>query len=115
VDKYLLVLRGGNNMWDQFSPEDIQKLTERYFAWTDALIKSGKFVGAEELTQDGRVVRDESGTLTDGPYVETKDAIGGYYLIQAADYDEAVAVAKESPIFTHGGYVEVRRLNVRER
>lgn len=111
MEKFMLILRGGNNMWENFSPEEMQRITERYFAWTDGLIKGGNLTGVGELEQHGRELRQVDGVMTDGPFVETKDAIGGYYLITAADYDEAVKLARESPIFAHGGFVEVRQLH----
>lgn len=108
MQKFMLLLRDGEDNWSTFSPTEIQQLMERYLAWTSNLAAEGKLIHADRLQARGRVVTMPTGAATDGPFVETKDAIGGYYMITAADLDEATVVAQECPVFAHGGYVEVR-------
>ena len=87
----------------------MQQALQQYFAWSDKLRSEGRLVSAEELAGDGKTVRARDGQMViDGPYVETKDAIGGYYLIEAANEDEAAEIAKGCPTLNHGGFVEVR-------
>jgi len=64
--------------------------------------------GGNELQQTGRVLQPNGHGIADGPYTETKESVGGYFVIEAANYDEAVEVAKGCPSLHHEGTVEVR-------
>ena len=107
--QFMLLIRGDEGVLAAMSPTEIEATLGAYFAWTDRLRAEGRLLGSEELQRGGRVIQPGAdGLLTDGPYIETKEGIGGYYLITAADEDEAVAVARDCPAFGHGAYVEVR-------
>jgi hypothetical protein len=109
VAQFMLLIRGGNEASSQFTPEQMEQALGKYFAWSDRLRKEGRLVGADELADGGRTVRVRDGQFViDGPYTETKDAIGGYYQIEAADEAEAAEIAKDCPVLGHGGFVEVR-------
>jgi hypothetical protein len=70
-------------------------------------------VGANKLVDDaGKVLRGGKATATDGPYSETKEVLGGYYLIEAASYDEAVRLSLDHPHLQYDGTIEVRRVEV---
>jgi len=90
------------------SPEEMQKALEKYMAWA----KKPFTVDSKRLGGDGRVVRSSNGKLrtTDGPYSETKEVLGGIYLIEAADYDQAVARTSDHPHVEYGGTIEIRKL-----
>jgi hypothetical protein len=91
------------------SPEEMQKAVEKYMAWA----KKPFTVDSKRLGNDsGRVMRPHNGKprATDGPYSETKEVLGGFYLIEAADYDDAVARASDHPHLEHGGTIEIRKL-----
>ena len=91
------------------SPEEMQKALEKYMAWT----KKPFTVDSKRLAGDpGKVIRSASGKprATDGPFSETKEVLGGFYLIEAADYDEAVARTNDHPHLEYGGTIEVRKL-----
>lgn len=92
------------------TPQQKQEAMERYQAWFKRLEASGHLVqyGQPLDPASGRVVRDKAGTVSDGPYAETKDIVVGFSIIKADDLDQAVALAKECPIFDQGGMVEVR-------
>lgn len=108
---YMLMLRGGEDSAADLSPEEIQALIQPYIDWSARLRAEGRHRGGEELKMSGPVVRLRGGEfVVDGPYTETKESIGGYFLISAADEAEAVEVAKGCPIFRHGGFVEVREV-----
>jgi hypothetical protein len=95
--------------WAKLSPEEMQKAIEKYFAWT----KKPFTKDSKRLAEDvGRVIRLQGGKpkATDGPYSETKEILGGYYTIEAADYDEAVKLASDHPHLEYGGTVEVRQV-----
>jgi hypothetical protein len=106
---FVFLFRGGEA--DRRSPEEMQRIVERYIAWVRELRAQGKFKAGDELRAEGRIVTRQGGQITDGPFIETKEAVGGYFLIEAADYAEAVAIARRSPNLDNGGAVEVRQIS----
>ena len=107
--QFMLLLYHDPAGMQNISPEDMQKALEKYFAWTQKPF----MVDSKRLTADtGRVIRSQSGKprATDGPYSETKEVLGGFYTIEAASYDEAVARALDHPHLEYGGTVEVRQI-----
>jgi hypothetical protein len=91
------------------SPDEMQKATEKYMAWTQKPFTKG----AGRLEMDpGKVIRANAGKprATDGPFSETKEALGGYYTIEAANYDEAVKLTLDHPHLEYGGTIEVRHV-----
>lgn len=109
MPQYVLLLHSDPSGYERFSPEQMQKALEKYMAWNQK-----PFVkGSQRLAHDpGRVLRSQNGSprATDGPYSETKEVLGGYYLIEAADYDEAVRRSLDHPHLEYGGTVEIRQL-----
>jgi hypothetical protein len=103
---YLYVFRGGQPMG---TPEQMQANMQKWRGWIESLAKSGNFKSGEPLDRDGKVVRGKSKVVTDGPYAEAKDVIGGYLLVTAGSLDAAVELSRGCPIFeTDSGTVEVR-------
>ena len=105
----MLLLYDDPTGWQKLSPEEMQKAIERYTAWT----KKPFTRDSKRLAVDaGRVIRSQGGKprATDGPYSETKEVLGGFYLIEAANYDEAVRRASDHPHLEYGGTIEVRQL-----
>jgi hypothetical protein len=111
--RYLCLIYEDEKMWQQLSEADMKEGMAEYNAFTENIKKSGNYVGGEALqpTNTATSVRVRNGKLsaTDGPYVETKEQLGGYYLIQAKDLNDAVQVAARIPGARHGT-VEVRPL-----
>ena len=108
MPQYMLLLYDDPSSWMKLSPEEMQKATEKYMAWT----KKPFTKDSKRLAQDaGRVIRSQGGKpkATDGPYSETKEILGGYYTIEAANYDEAVKLTLDHPHLEHGT-VEVRQV-----
>src|SRR5579862_4347181 len=101
MPQFLLLLYNDPTWYQHLSPEEMQKATEKYMAWmTKPFTVDGK-----RLTDDaGKVLRSDRGKprAADGPYSETKEVLGGYYTIEAADYDEAVRLALEHPQLEYG-------------
>jgi hypothetical protein len=110
--QFILFIRGGNEAYEGFTPEQIQQAIERYRQWARSLEAQGKLVDAFKLKDDGgrRVEVRQGQRVVDGPFAETKETIGGYYLINAADYAEACEIARECPALDEGGTVEVREI-----
>jgi hypothetical protein len=107
--KFLLLLRAGDAGFAHFSPDDFQQTMQHYFDWTEHLRAEGRLVIADQLKPGGTLVRQSGERIVlDGPYSETKEAYGGFYLITASDLDEATVIAKDCPVYEHGGSVEIR-------
>jgi hypothetical protein len=107
--QYMLLLYSDPSGWQRMSPEDMQKAIEKYMAWTrKPFVVDSKRLGGDP----GRVMRSENGRprAKDGPYSEAKEVLGGFYLIEAADYDEAVQRATDHPHLEYGGTLAVREL-----
>ena len=103
--QFMLLLYDEPAVWGKLSPEDTQRLMERYGAWRNESF----CVDGKRLAPDmGKVMRKATGT-TDGPYSATKEVIGGYYTITAADYDAAVQLALGHP-HLEVGTIEVRHV-----
>src|ERR1044072_4208577 len=104
---YMLLFRG-NDLRKGRSLEELQKITDNWMAWFKRLTEEGKAVAGNPLERDGKVVSGKNAIVSDGPFVESKETIGGYFLLDVATLDEAVAIAKECPGLPYGVRVEVR-------
>lgn len=110
TETFMLLLRGGVSNKD-LSPQQIQEQIQKYLDWIEGLRNSGRFIAGEPLEETGKVLSGKKGqTVTDGPFAESKEAVGGYFMIRAKDLDEAVGVSQSCPIFDNGGTVEVRAI-----
>jgi len=109
--QYLLLLYANEHGWDSLTPAQQQQGAAAYKAYTEALQKSGALKGSNRLqpTSTATTVRNENGKaqVLDGPYADTKEQLGGYYLIEAPDLDAAIAWANRCPGAGHGT-IEVR-------
>jgi len=109
MSQYLLLLHADPAGFQRLSPDQREKAVEKYMAWT----KKPFTVDSKRLAPEpGRVIRANGGQpkVTDGPYSETKEVLGGFYLIEAANYDDAVKKAMDHPHLENGGTIEVREL-----
>jgi hypothetical protein len=109
MSQYLLLLYHDPTVFQRMSPEQHQAAEAKYREWTT---RPGT-IDAKRLNADpGRIIRGDNGAahVTDGPYSETKEHLGGFYLIEAGSYDEAVEMTKTHPHVHFGGTVEIRQL-----
>jgi len=108
MSEFVYLYRGGQNP-AQRSPEATQQVMQKWMAWFKELGDKGylKNIG-QPLDRTGKLVKGKQKTITDGPFAESKDVIGGYSLIEARDLDQAVELSKGCPIFENEGAVEVR-------
>ena len=111
MEKFIFLFRGGQNHADnvhesQAAADNMQA----WRSWMEDLAKQGVFVGAEPLQRSGKQVNGKNKVVTDGPFIEGKEMVGGYVIVTAKDIDEAVEIAKGCPIFKEDGKVEVRPL-----
>ena len=102
--KFLFIYRESTVSHSQPSPEEMQDLQAAWYAWMQKF-SSAIVPGGDGLKHSGRVVK--AGLVTDGPYVEAKEIVVSFAIIQADDYDEAVAIARECP---PGHTIEIREL-----
>jgi hypothetical protein len=104
---YMLIFRG--NDWHKgLSPEQMQKISDQWMAWFKQLTESGKALAGNPLEPAGKIVSGKNGAVVDGPFAESKEAIGGYFLLRVGDMDEAVAIARQCPGLPYGAKIEVR-------
>lgn len=108
--KFMFVYRNGENEQEP-SPEEMQQAMQVWMDWIENGTKAGWLLdGGDALKPDGRLVSPDN-TVTDGPFAASKELVAGYSMVEAADYDAAVELAKNSPMISvHHGYVEVREL-----
>jgi hypothetical protein len=105
MSDFIFLFRGGESVG---SPEQMQKHMQKWQSWMQELGKKGHFKSGEPLEKGGKVVKGSRKLVTDGPFAEAKDLVGGFMLITASTLDEAVELSKGCPIFEHDGIVEVR-------
>ena len=111
MDEFLFVFRRDISSRDaQPSPEKMQQLLKSWQDWMGSLAAQNKLANSgNRLGHEGRVVKPNK-VVTNGPYVELKEALGGYILVKAENIDEAAELAKGCPILQLGGNVEIRNI-----
>ena len=106
---YLFWNKDGKSRMDKASPEEIQRIMQKWMAWMEPLKKAGHLKdGGAPLESTGKVVHGGKKTVTDGPYAEAKDVVGGYIIVSAKDLNEATELSKGCPVLEGDGLVEVR-------
>ncbi len=111
TNQYMFLVQGGTCQDGGLSAEQMQaKMTEVY-AWIEGLTKQGVMSAAQPLTPERKIVSGKNGTiLSDGIAAESKEAVGGFFIVTAATMDEAVNIARTCPMFNYGGQLEVRQI-----
>ncbi len=106
MSEFVYLYRGGDR---SNSPQQAEQVMQKWVAWMNELGEKGHLKDrGQPLELTGKVVRDKQGVITDGPYAESKDIVGGYTLVAAKDLAQAAELSKGCPIFESGGIVEVR-------
>ena len=107
-NEYMLFFRGTD--WTKgLSPEEIQTVMGQWKSWFEGLVNEGQAKSGKPLERAGKVVSGKNGrVVADGPFAESKEAIGGYFLLDVASLEAAVAIAKGCPGLEYGAIVEVR-------
>jgi hypothetical protein len=110
MEQFMLIFHGGSGPDTFPSAEAMQSHMGKWFAWVEKLKKSGQYVSGEPLLPGGKLVTGPN-SVTDGPYTEGKEVVGGYFVIKAKDFDEAVAITKKDfPDFSFGGTIQIRQV-----
>ncbi len=113
MDQYLLLLHEDPSQYAELSPSEMQQIIERYRSWSQRMAQEGRLVDGHKLADEGgRRVRagKTAPVITDGPFIESKDVIGGLFIIQAESYEDAVAVIADCPHLRGGNEIELRRI-----
>lgn len=109
MNQYLLIYR--NDVSQEFnpSPEQMQAIMEQWGAWHEGLAKEDRLVASEALQTTGKILAPDN-VVTDGPYVEAKELVGGFTLIKAESMDKAIELSKGCPILASGDKIEIREI-----
>ena len=105
--EYLLLFRG-TDWYNGLSADELQQTMSRFKAWFDGLSEQGVLKGAQPLAREARIVGKNGRVFFDGPFAESKEAIGGYFLLAVNSFDEAAAIAKGCPALDYGTEIEIR-------
>ena len=106
--EYMLLFRGTD--WHKgLPPETVRTVMNQWYDWFERLAEEGRATSGHPLAYEGKILSGKKGqTIIDGPFVESKEAIGGYFLLHVQNEEEAVEIAKNCPGLEHGVQVEVR-------
>jgi hypothetical protein len=108
--KFLFVYRNSRESYGTMSPEEMQQILQKWQTWIADGLKKGWLLDAgDALKREGRVVNAQK-VVSDGPFIEVKEMVGGFSIVQAETLDDAAELARGCPIFLRGGSVEVRPL-----
>jgi len=115
--QYMAMIYGDQSVWESFSPAERQDVYAQYGTFSEEAQKAGVIVGGEELDSTSTAttvrVRGDETLVTDGPFAELKEALGGYFVLECGSIDDACVWASEIPGASHGA-VEVRPVYVDE-
>lgn len=113
MPNYMLLLHEQPSDFSGLSPEAIEAVINEYVAWSAKLASENRLVGGEKLRDEGGKHLHGFGgefRVTDGPYTEAKEIVGGFYTIAASDYNEAAEVGSGCPHLKYGGWIELREI-----
>lgn len=104
----MFIFQGG--MPSDASAEQMQESMGKWMAWIEKLNKEGKYVAGEPLLPGGKLIKGKNKTVTDGPYTEGKEIVGGFFVVNAADITEAIKLCDDYPDYENGGSIQVRQI-----
>jgi hypothetical protein len=113
MEKFIYLFRGGAQ-GHGLSPESMQAHMQKWMGWMKSLGEKGILVGGEPLQLTGMQVTGTKKVVTDGPFIEAKEMVGGYLIVNAKDIDEAVEISKGCPVLEVDGKLEVRPIQKME-
>jgi hypothetical protein len=108
MTEFLYLYRGSERVNSALSPQQMQDYLQRFQSWIISLTKAGKISSCGPLASGGRTMVGPKAVVSDGPYTESKDLVGGYTVLTAKDLDEAAEIARGCPFLDVGGTVEIR-------
>ena len=108
MTEFLLLYRGSERVNATLSPQQMQDYLQHFQSWIMSLTRAGKISSCGPLANEGKTIVGPKAVVSDGPFAESKDLIGGYTVLTAADLDEATKIARGCPFLNVGGSVEIR-------
>lgn len=109
MEKFMLIFHGG--LGADASPAEMQESMGKWFAWINQLAAEDRYVSGEPLFPGGKIISGKGGkSVTDGPFTEGKEVVGGYFIVNAKDYDDAISLCGGYPDYEIGGQVQVRQV-----
>ena len=114
MEKFMYLFRGGDAHKQGASPQALKALVQEMMTWMGDLSKKGLIAGGEPLQREGMQVSGTQKIVSDGPYIEAKEIVGGFVIVHAKDINEAVELAKTCPIVEGNGRIEVRPIQKME-
>ncbi len=112
MKEFMMIFIGADYSELGLSPEEIQNRMTKWWAWNNKMQDQGILRGGHALEPEAKNISGESRTVSDGPFIEGKELVGGYYIIEVENMDKAVEVAQDFPDFELGGTVEIRPVMV---
>ncbi len=111
MKEFMMIFRNEKNDNPKPSPDQMQAMIKQWQDWIGGIAAQGKFVATNALGFEGKTVHADA-TITDGPYAELKEIVGGYIIVKAENLDDAVKLSDGCPTLEMGGKVEVRDVMV---
>lgn len=113
MEKFILIFRGGNTHISTANSQAAMDIIKTWDNWMQGLAEKGILAGGDALQVSGKNVKSSKKVVSDGPYADGNEMVGGYLLVNAKDIDEAVEISKGCPILSEEGSVEVRPIQKR--
>jgi hypothetical protein len=110
MKEYLMLIRENLEAYGKMTPQEMQKDIEKHVKWVEKLAKNGHFKGGNPLTPMGSHIKGKTKLVTDGPYIESKEAISGYYFLMANSLEEATEISKGCPSMENAATLEIREV-----
>lgn len=110
MKEYLMLIRENLDNYGKMTPQEMQEDIAKHVKWVEELVKNGNFKGGNPLTPTGKHVKGNDKIVTDGPYIEAKEGVSGFYFLLANSLEEVTEIAKGCPSLHIGGTVEVREI-----
>ena len=111
MNDFMYLFRGGDTPPPNETPEQAQAHMKRWLEWVNKLAEAGKVKVGEPLEVSGKTITGKDQLVTDGPFAEGKELVGGFLIVTCRDIDEATDLARECPVFLRDGSVEIRPIN----
>jgi hypothetical protein len=110
MKEFMFIFLGADYTELNLSPEQMQEQMQKWYGWIEQMRSQDRYVDGRPLLPAGKTVRGASPVVTDGPFAESKELVGGYFIIKAESIEEAAELAKGFPDFKLGGAVQVREV-----
>lgn len=110
MKEFLVLIREHVDAYSDMSPEEMQQCIDKHIKWVEEITAGGHYQSASPLEAEGKLIKGKDKLVTDGPYIELKETVSGFYLLRANSLVEATEIAKGCPDLLLGATLEVREL-----